>query len=574
MATKKIYISEVNITGPTGVVVGTISSSGSNVTISNYIGVTGPTGADGPTGATGNDGAPGPTGATGNDGAPGPTGATGNDGAPGPTGATGPTGISVTGTAYSQYLFWDGSIWNSSSALTERVYLGSGAGQYSTGLRSIAIGVEAGHTGSTFNDKISVGYQAGYSNQRSAAVAIGYQAGQFSQSNGALAIGYQAGQCNQLGFGTAIGYQAGQTSQQANTVGIGYQAGQTSQQASAVAIGYQAGQTSQQANAIAIGYQAGQTGQQGSNIAIGANAGQFNQALDAIAIGLQAGQTGQQGDSVAIGNNTASSNQGPSCIAIGINAGQVSQGGNTGFSIAIGNNTGQNNQSLGGIAIGTNAGQFNQGIYAVAIGSNAGRTGQGNYAVSIGTNAGTTSQHNNSIIINATATDLNSGSTGALYIAPIRANITPSGATGTLMYAVSSSEVYYNTTKTFVIDHPLDNDKYLVHACIEGPEAGVYYRGNGNIEYSDDKILFTEIHLPDYVDKLATDFTVNVTPIINEKYGFTNICTSEIIDGSFKVYSSKPCKFNWTVYGKRNSIVVEPYKNSINVKGDGPYKYF
>ena len=35
--------------------------------------------------------------------------------------------------------------------------------------------------------------------------------------------------------------------------------------------------------------------------------------------------------------------------------------------------------------------------------------------------------------------------------------------------------------KTFVIDHPDDENKYLVHVCLEGPEAGVYYRGKAEV---------------------------------------------------------------------------------------------
>ena len=60
--------------------------------------------------------------------------------------------------------------------------------------------------------------------------------------------------------------------------------------------------------------------------------------------------------------------------------------------------------------------------------------------------------------------------------------------------------------KTFVIQHPLDKDKYLIHACLEGPEAGVYYRGRGEIKRDS-----VRIDLPDYAKKLATDFTVQVT---------------------------------------------------------------
>ena len=34
--------------------------------------------------------------------------------------------------------------------------------------------------------------------------------------------------------------------------------------------------------------------------------------------------------------------------------------------------------------------------------------------------------------------------------------------------------------KSFVIDHPLHEDKYLMHATLEGPEGGIFYRGTAD----------------------------------------------------------------------------------------------
>jgi hypothetical protein len=42
------------------------------------------------------------------------------------------------------------------------------------------------------------------------------------------------------------------------------------------------------------------------------------------------------------------------------------------------------------------------------------------------------------------------------------------------------------------------------------------------------------------------------------------------------VYSEtckKSCEFFWTVYGKRQTIEVEPLKQKVNVKGEGPYRW-
>jgi len=118
--------------------------------------------------------------------------------------------------------------------------------------------------------------------------------------------------------------------------------------------------------------------------------------------------------------------------------------------------------------------------------------------------------------------------------------------------------------KSFIIDHPDDPSKYLIHVCLEGPEAAVYYRGKGEI--TNNKSV--EIYLPDYVKKLASDFTIQITAVydgIVKAYNF-----DEIHNNSFNVYGENG-KFHWLVIGKRFDVDVEPYKKDVVVKGDGPY---
>jgi hypothetical protein len=121
-------------------------------------------------------------------------------------------------------------------------------------------------------------------------------------------------------------------------------------------------------------------------------------------------------------------------------------------------------------------------------------------------------------------------------------------------------------SKTFIIDHPINANKHLVHVCLEGPEAGVYYRGKGEIKNE----KWAEIELPKYVDMLAYDFTVQITPIYSGEIVTLN--ASEVENGRFYVYG-KNTKFHWTVYGKRYDIEVEPDKGSVEIKGNGPYLY-
>jgi hypothetical protein len=135
------------------------------------------------------------------------------------------------------------------------------------------------------------------------------------------------------------------------------------------------------------------------------------------------------------------------------------------------------------------------------------------------------------------------------------------------VYDTTTFEVSYATsgTKTFVIDHPFSPDKYLVHACLEGPEAGVYYRGKGIIQERE-----IEITLPSYVKHIATDFSVQITAVNSNNIFYTSEVDEET--GAFKVFG-KPGIFFWHVYGKRQTIEVEPLKSEVNVKGTGPYKW-
>jgi hypothetical protein len=141
--------------------------------------------------------------------------------------------------------------------------------------------------------------------------------------------------------------------------------------------------------------------------------------------------------------------------------------------------------------------------------------------------------------------------------------------TGMMFWNSGTGEVQsISVAKTFVIDHPKKKENYLVHACLEGPEIGVYYRGKGTIENNS-----VEIELPDYVDVLATEFTVHLTPI----GGFAKLYASEVENGTFTVFrhdkSINPVKFHWVVYARRGSIEVDPLKSTTTVKGDGPYRW-
>jgi hypothetical protein len=343
-------------------------------------------------------------------------------------------------------------------------------------------------------------------------------------------------------------------------VAIGTFAGQYFQVINTVAIGNGAGQSNQGESAVAIGNSAGQTGQLGFAVAIGNGAGQCNQQSNAVAIGNNAGQTGQKDYAVAIGYQAGLLNQGVSAVAIGCNAAK----------------TGQKDYAM---AIGFEAGLLNQGGNAVAIGYQSGKSNQGANSIAIGAKANNVNNSNayvNYIVLNATGSNLSPPASSTFTVKTIRSNVSNTQA---LCYDSTSGEITFNNsgtpvTKTFVIDHPLDKEKYLVHACLEGPEAGVYYRGTATIPA---EANFIELSLPSYADALASDFTVHVTPVLEneEDLLIPSLAITRVKHGKFKVYKTSritfPSSFDYLVFGKRCAIEVEPERSKVVVKGSGPY---
>jgi hypothetical protein len=282
-----------------------------------------------------------------------------------------------------------------------------------------------------------------------------------------------------------------------------------------------------------------------NEITLGAFAGQTNQGTQAIAIGYQAGNLNQGTQAIAIGAIAAAFGQQENAIAIGTASSTSTNG----------------YQGTGSIAIGYKAGGSEdtptQGEYSIAIGYKAGYD-EDNY----------TGAYQNSIILNASGNDLFSDAS-ALYVKPVRTFAYGTGM-NVLCWTGSTGEVFVNTSKTFVIDHPLDESKYLVHACLEGPEAGVYYRGIDEITEGQK----VKLSLPAYVAALATEFTVQVTALAEDEdeeltFGYK---VTAVKDSQFTVIGPKG-KFSWLVMGKRLPIDVEPSKATSQVRGDGPYTY-
>ena len=138
---------------------------------------------------------------------------------------------------------------------------------------------------------------------------------------------------------------------------------------------------------------------------------------------------------------------------------------------------------------------------------------------------------------------------------------------GNLYFGTSAGASIYQRTgqneytpKAFTIQHPTINNRWLRHGCLEGPEGGVYYRGKGEAP--------TTIQLPNYATHIASDFTVQVTPIGSPRM----MSASEVSpEGTFRVYGEG--KFHWNAIGERVALDPEPLKTDVTIHSVGPYSW-
>jgi len=131
--------------------------------------------------------------------------------------------------------------------------------------------------------------------------------------------------------------------------------------------------------------------------------------------------------------------------------------------------------------------------------------------------------------------------------------------------------------KTFVIDHPGDPRRYLVHATLEGPEGAVFYRGSARLDHGR-----AEVALPSYFESLT--HTSDRTVILTNIDGFDRLAVEtqrdgKVANGRFVVISDNPDSaqaFDWEVKAVRKDVprlVEAPLKTEISVAGFGPYTF-
>nr|QNT35461.1 hypothetical protein EKMJPAOO_00011 [uncultured Methanosarcinales archaeon] len=122
----------------------------------------------------------------------------------------------------------------------------------------------------------------------------------------------------------------------------------------------------------------------------------------------------------------------------------------------------------------------------------------------------------------------------------------------------SKGDLSVSGTKNFLIDHPLDPEhKELIHSTLEGPEAGVFYRGEAQLSNGEATVM-----LPDYFEALTRkeDRTVLLTPKFEGDEQVSMLAASEVKDGKFRVRmidSKNPSqKFYWEVKAVRADVEI------------------
>ena len=355
----------------------------------------------------------------------------------------GPNATAIpTATQWSEYLFWNttSSSWAVGGGTTDnnRIHLGINAGSINQGLNAIAIGGNAGQTNQGSN-AIAIGANAGASNQHANSIILNATGSALnSDSTNAFYVAPVRGPqtfSNTLYFNTStneIVYGPNATAIPTATQWSEYLFWNTTSSSWAVGGGTT----------------------DNNRIHLGINAGSINQGTNAIAIGANAGRTAQGLNAVAIGNTAGNTNQGTSAIAIGNNAGQTNQ---SVGAIGIGPFAGGNGQGVNSVALGSGAASFNQAGSSVAIGQNAGAANQGQYSIAIGLNAGQATQPAFNICLNASGAAVNPTTSG-FYANPVRG-----GQSGTPLVYTAGGEIARATSslryKENIVDLQKDTSK-------------------------------------------------------------------------------------------------------------------
>lgn len=133
-------------------------------------------------------------------------------------------------------------------------------------------------------------------------------------------------------------------------------------------------------------------------------------------------------------------------------------------------------------------------------------------------------------------------------------------STGYTISLNAGTGVIKGKSKQFAIDHPLDapdatQRRQLIHAALEGPENGVYYRGEGRLDNGT-----ATVELPAYFEALtrAEGRTVQLTPVFEDDEPVSALAAGRVRDGAFRVRtvdgSPAAHAFHWQVTAIRADL--------------------
>lgn len=129
-----------------------------------------------------------------------------------------------------------------------------------------------------------------------------------------------------------------------------------------------------------------------------------------------------------------------------------------------------------------------------------------------------------------------------------------------------------NLIKSFIIPHPDDPDRWLIHGCTESPHNGVEYWGTATL---DDR-GHADIELPGYFESLTAR---DGRAVLLTGMGHHIIPPTATYPehGRFLIHGVPGQQVSWLVKAIRKDVppvLVEPRRDDVIVQGDGPYRYY
>ncbi|MDX3100437.1 phage tail protein [Nonomuraea angiospora] len=128
-----------------------------------------------------------------------------------------------------------------------------------------------------------------------------------------------------------------------------------------------------------------------------------------------------------------------------------------------------------------------------------------------------------------------------------------------------------SVVKTFIIDHPSDSARYLVHATTESPVNGTEYWGE--VQLDEDGTV--EVELPAYFEDLTSADGRAV--FLSCRDVPDGVSATYPVDGRFTISGTPGRRVFWLVKAARKDVpplMVEPLRTEVDIHGSGPYRFY